>query len=66
MEKIRKTDQEWRAQLSEQEFHVTRRHGTERAFTGPNWDSKEKGLPEKRGASLLPMSRQYSRRVKKK
>ena len=43
MEKIKKTDQEWRAQLSDQEFHVTRRHGTERAFTGPNWDSKEKG-----------------------
>ena len=43
MEKIKKTDQEWRAQLSDLEFQVTRRHGTERAFTGPNWDSKEKG-----------------------
>ena len=43
MDNIRKTDQEWRAQLSDLEFQVTRRHGTERAFTGPNWDSKEKG-----------------------
>ena len=43
MDKIRKTDQEWREQLSEQEFRVTRRHGTERAFTGPYWDSKEQG-----------------------
>jgi peptide-methionine (R)-S-oxide reductase len=43
MEKITKTDAEWRAQLSDIEYRVTRKHGTERAFTGPYWDAKEKG-----------------------
>ncbi len=33
MEKIRKTEGEWRAQLSDLAYHVTREHGTERAFT---------------------------------
>jgi peptide-methionine (R)-S-oxide reductase len=31
--KIRKTDEEWRAQLSDEAYRVTRRHATERAFT---------------------------------
>ena len=43
MAKIKKSDEEWRAQLTPEQFHVTRQAGTERAFTGPNWDSKEKG-----------------------
>ncbi len=43
MEKITKTDAEWRAQLSDIEYRVTRKHGTERAFTGPYWDSKDTG-----------------------
>ena len=43
MEKITKTEAEWRAQLTPEEFHITRKHGTERAFTGPYHDSKEKG-----------------------
>jgi peptide-methionine (R)-S-oxide reductase len=33
MEKVEKTDAEWRAQLSDLAYKVTRRHGTERAFT---------------------------------
>ncbi len=33
MEKIEKTDAEWRAQLSDLAYKVTRKHGTERAFT---------------------------------
>lgn len=33
MEKITKTDDDWRAQLSDLAYRVTRKHGTERAFT---------------------------------
>lgn len=42
--KVVKTDDEWRAELTQQQYQVLRCHGTERAFTGPYWDSKEKGL----------------------
>ena len=42
-EKIVKTDQEWRAQLSPEQFHVTRKAGTEPAFTGKYWNSKDHG-----------------------
>jgi len=44
MEKVIKTDQEWKAQLTPSQYHVTREHGTERAFTGPNWDTKAPGI----------------------
>lgn len=42
--KIRRTEDEWKARLTPEQYRVTRRHGTERAFTGPHWDSKQPGL----------------------
>lgn len=42
-DRIEKTEQEWRAQLSPEQFRVTREHGTERAFTGCFFDTKTPG-----------------------
>ena len=41
--KITKTDTEWQAQLSPLQFEVTRKHGTERAFTGAYDANKASG-----------------------
>ena len=42
-EKIERTDEEWGAQLTDEQYHVTREHGTERAFTGEYNDFKGNG-----------------------
>ena len=44
MEKVNKSEQEWREQLSPEQFHVLREKGTERAFTGKYWDVHDDGI----------------------
>lgn len=41
--KVRKSEEEWRSELNEEQFRITRRHGTERPFTGPWLDNKQAG-----------------------
>lgn len=43
MKKVVKTDAEWKALLDDGTFHITRKKGTERAFTGKYYDSTEEG-----------------------
>lgn len=43
MEKVKKTDAEWRSALTDEQYHVTREKGTERAFTGKYYKTKDPG-----------------------
>lgn len=43
-DKIEKSSEEWKQQLSPEEYRVTRERGTERAFTGKYYENKESGV----------------------
>lgn len=43
VEKVEKTNDEWRKQLTPDQYEVARQAGTERAFTGKYWDTKTPG-----------------------
>jgi hypothetical protein len=43
MEKIEKTEEEWREELSPEQYEILRKHGTERPFTGKYVDTKADG-----------------------
>lgn len=44
MERIEKTSDEWRQTLTSEQFRITRKEGTERAFSGLYWNNKRKGV----------------------
>ena len=46
MDKIVKTDAQWKQQLTREQYNVTRNHGTERAFTGKYHATKDAGTYE--------------------
>jgi len=44
MIKIRRTEDQWRTCLTPEQFEITRKHGTERAFSGPHQNEKRAGI----------------------
>ncbi len=41
---VEKTDEQWRAELSPEQYQILRKAGTDRPFTSPYWDSKDDGV----------------------
>lgn len=60
-EKVRKSEDQWREELDPEEYRVLRKKGTEPAFTGEYWDSKEPGVYRCRacGAPLFSSDTKY-------
>lgn len=60
-EKIQKTEAEWRAELTPEQYHIMREKGTERAFTGEYYHNKAEGtyLCAGCGAELFSSEQKY-------
>ena len=60
-EKVRKSDAEWRRELTPEQFEIARKKGTERAFTGEYWDNHEHGMYRCRccGAELFSSDHKF-------
>lgn len=43
-DRVVKSDDQWQQELSPEQYHICRKGGTERAFTGKYWDHHEKGM----------------------
>ncbi len=52
IQKIVKTEEEWRSELTPDEFYVLREQGTEQAFTGDLWNHKQQGIYTCAGCDL--------------
>ncbi|MGD2067661.1 MAG: peptide-methionine (R)-S-oxide reductase MsrB [Gemmatimonadota bacterium] len=60
-EKVRKSEEQWRDELDPEEYRILRKKGTEPAFTGEYWNSKESGVYRCRacGAPLFSSDTKY-------
>ncbi|WP_146362279.1 peptide-methionine (R)-S-oxide reductase MsrB [Arthrobacter yangruifuii] len=58
---VQKTDEQWREELTPQEFAVLRQAGTERPYTGEYWDTKTAGVYQCRacGSDLFTSSEKF-------
>jgi peptide-methionine (R)-S-oxide reductase len=60
-DKVARTDAEWRAELTPEQYKVLRKHGTEPPFTGEHWDRKDPGTYRCAGCghTLFPSDAKY-------
>lgn len=60
-DKIKKTEEEWKQQLTDEEYYITRQAGTERAFTGKFYNNKDEGMYTCKccGAELFSSEEKY-------